>query len=165
MEAARAMARVVLPSAAQTVGRLAGDVLVPAGELVAVPGQVQGVGDVRSVLGGDHVLALEGWAYSPAGSPAISGLALQSALSGSEDTSLGAGPARVLAGLDSVGPACRRWLALAVWFGDGEGAELGEHGGGLCRAYSLEYLVCLPQQGSGLRGLVGGDGAAGQAGR
>src|SRR5262249_44262658 len=56
-------------------------------------------------------------------------------------------------------------LALAVRFGDGEGVELGEHGGGLGCAYSLEYLVCLPQQGSGLRGLGGGDGAAAQAGQ
>jgi hypothetical protein len=48
--------------------------------------------------------------------------------------------------------------------GIGEGVELGEHGGGVGCAYSLEYLVCLPQRGFGLLGLPGGDGAEGQAG-
>jgi hypothetical protein len=52
---------------------------------------------------------------------------------------------------------------LTVRFGDGEGVELGEYGGGVSCAYSLEYLVCLPQQCPGLLGLAGGDGAAGQA--
>jgi hypothetical protein len=42
------------------------------------------------------------------------------------------------------------------------GVELGEYGGCLGSADPLEYLVCLPQQGLGLRAVADGRGAAAQ---
>lgn len=44
------------------------------------------------------------------------------------------------------------------------GVQLGEHGAGLVRADTLEDLLGLPQQGPGLGGMAGGDGAAAQVG-
>jgi hypothetical protein len=47
----------------------------------------------------------------------------------------------------------------------GEGAEFGEYGRGVSRAYPLEYQVCLPQQVLRLGGAADGRGAAAQAGQ
>ena len=47
----------------------------------------------------------------------------------------------------------------------GDGVEFGGKAGGLGRADPLEYLQSLPQEGLGLRGVVGGQGAAAQGGQ
>ena len=47
----------------------------------------------------------------------------------------------------------------------GGGVEFGRDAGGLGRANPLEYLQGLPQEGLGLRGVAGGQGAAAQAGQ
>ena len=46
-----------------------------------------------------------------------------------------------------------------------DSVEFGGNAGGLGRADPLEYLQGLPQEGLGLRGVAGGQGAAAQAGQ
>jgi hypothetical protein len=69
------------------------------------------------------------------------------------------------AGLDDADAHARRGWCLLRGFRDGEGVEFGEHGVVVGGADPLEYVVCLPQQGCGVRGLAGADGAAAQVGQ
>src|SRR5258708_1547643 len=75
-----------------------------------------------------------------------------------------AGPEGRVGSADLVAGSLSRKMSLRRGSWTGQGVEFGEYEGGVCRAYSFEYLVCLAQQGFGLSELAGGDGTPGQAG-